>query len=80
MAAIAGVPPDYAEVAKELPLFEAAGLKALDPPADDPHIGGHHVEALTRGAELVLLALAKAVGLGRAWETGVGHRYHLAAL
>lgn len=26
MAAIAGVPPDYAEVAKELPLFEAAGL------------------------------------------------------
>ncbi|HET9930072.1 MAG TPA: hypothetical protein VFQ35_05285 [Polyangiaceae bacterium] len=26
MAAVAGVPPDYAEVAKELPLFEAAGL------------------------------------------------------
>lgn len=26
MAAIAGSPPDYAEVAKELPLFEASGL------------------------------------------------------
>lgn len=26
MAAVAGVPPDYTEVAKELPLFEAAGL------------------------------------------------------